>query len=171
MRGGPGGDVTTREGMRGLRRRWPTGVAIVTMATGEGFRGVTISSLVLLSVEPPLLAIALERDSQFQSFLAEDSVFGVNLLDRQQEFLAERFAGRAPVPDRSFAGVPHRLDAATGVPLIEGSLGFAVARVRQRVDAGDHLLVTGEVIEIELPPDSDDPMLVYDARYRSLEIP
>ena len=169
MRGGPGSDVTAREGMRGLRRRWPTGVAIVTVSTAEGLRGVTVSSLLLLSVEPPLLAIALEADAAFQGFLPVDSMFGVSLLDRPQEFLAERFAGRAPVPDGIFTGVPHRLHE-SGVPLIAGSLGYAVAEVRQRVEAGDHLLLIGEVIDAELPPDSDDPMLVYDGRYRGLEI-
>jgi flavin reductase (DIM6/NTAB) family NADH-FMN oxidoreductase RutF len=155
--------------MRGLRRRWPTGVAIVTVRTSEGLRGVTVSSLLLLSVEPPLLAIALEADAEFQSLLPVGARFGISLLERSQEFLAERFAGRAPVPDSAFTGVPHRMHE-SGVPLIAGSIGFAVAKVRQRIETGDHLLLTGEAIDVELPPDSDDPMLVYDGRYRGLEI-
>jgi flavin reductase (DIM6/NTAB) family NADH-FMN oxidoreductase RutF len=170
VRGGPSSEAGTGvEGVRALRRRWPTGVAIVTVTVDGGLRGATVSSLMHLSLEPPLIAVALERDAAFQGFLNKGARFAVSILDRQQEFISERFAGRAPVPDSRFTGVPHHL-VGGGLPVIDGSLASCVAEVTDRIETGDHLLIVGQVKHAELFPDTDEPLLVYDARYRGLEI-
>lgn len=170
VRGGPSLAATSSiEGMRALRRRWPTGVAIVTIAWDGGFRGATVSSFLPLSVDPPVVAIGLERDAGFQHLMQTGVRFAVSVLDWKQEFLSERFAGRAPVPDKAFSGVPHHLTE-SGLPVIDGCLGACVGEVSDRIDTGDHLLVVGKMISAEMFPDSDDPLLVYDGRYRSLEI-
>ncbi len=166
---GPGTNSRgTSEGMRAFRSRWPSGVAILTIAHDGGFRGVTVSALLPLSVDPPTLAVALQRDSLFHHSLEPGTRVGISILDRQQEFLAERFAGRAPVPDPSFTGVPHRV--VEGIPLLNGSIGWCLASVERMQDEGDHLLVIASSHWFELPPDTDDPMILYETRYRGLDI-
>ncbi|MGC4192760.1 MAG: flavin reductase family protein [Thermomicrobiales bacterium] len=160
---------------RAIRRRWPTGVAIITtMAQDGAFRGATAGSLMMLSLEPPTLALGLAIESSFHQMLTEGKVFAIAVLDRTGEFLADRFAGRAPVPDARFSGIPHdRRPVAGGtVPVLSGSavLVWAGCRVTARTVTGDHVLVLGEVLTGALGEDTDDPLLYYEGRYRGLEV-
>lgn len=152
-----------------LRRRWVSGVAVVTVLDGDnGFRGVSVSSVVVVSIEPPIVAVALSTDGSVHRLVADGTAFAISLLDDSQTFLAERFAGRAPVPDAGFTGVPHRVHA-SGLPVIEGAIGWCVGVVRRVIPAGDHVLVLGGIEDGAMADDTDDPLVSYEGRYRSLE--
>ncbi len=167
VRGGSGGNVGEQD-MRAFRRRWTCGVAVVTIVTDGGLRGATVSGLLPLSVDPPSIAFALQDGSRFLSMLDVGTKIGVSVLDRAQEFTAERFAGRAPVPDGEFGGIGHRRDNA--VAWLDGAMAWALGQVDRLQIEGDHVLVVASISEIEIPADTDDPMVVYDARYLSLEM-
>ncbi len=94
--------------------------------------------------------------------------FTVSVLERRHEFLAERFAGRAPLPDARLTGVPHRA-ATSGLPYLTGALAWFDCRVREVHDGGDHLLVVGEATAVGLGEDTDDPLVYYEGRYRAIE--
>src|SRR5450756_2894264 len=79
--------------------RVPAGVVVISARTGSGYRGLTASSLVAISVDPPLVLVGLEREAATRSAVAEGKAFNVNVLTRSQEFIADRFAGRAPAID------------------------------------------------------------------------
>lgn len=160
---------------RGFRRRWPTGVAIVTTTAPEAtWRGVTVGSLMLLSLEPPTLALGLATESSFHELLTPGRPFAVTILDRSGEFLADRFAGRAPVPDARFNGIPHTMQEITGeaIPVVSGTaaLAWAGCRVLSNAANGDHALILGEIVCGDLAPDTDDPLLFYEGHYRGLEV-
>jgi flavin reductase (DIM6/NTAB) family NADH-FMN oxidoreductase RutF len=140
----------------------------VTTAETGGYRGTTVSALTPVSLEPPRLLVCLERASRMAELIPETSVFAVSILDRAQEFLAERFAGRAPVPDPRLTGISYTV-AANGCPVLGGSLAWVACRVVAVHDGGDHLIVVGEVAESSVGPDTDDPLLTYEGRYRSIE--
>jgi flavin reductase (DIM6/NTAB) family NADH-FMN oxidoreductase RutF len=168
VRGGPGASQAAANDMRSFRRRWASGVSVVTVNVEQGFRGATVSGLLPLSVDPPTVALSFEADAAFQHFLQPGTRIGISILDRSQEFLSERFAGRAPVPDASFSGVSHQI--VDGVPLLTGAIAAGVGEVMEHVVSGDHILVIAGIDRIELGPDTDDPMLLFEGRYRSLEI-
>lgn len=155
-------------GLRAVRRRWASGVAVVTTADAGGYRGTTVSALSPVSLEPPRLLVCLERAGRMAELIPETGIFAVSILDRAQEFLAERFAGRAPVPDPHLTGVPHTV-VANGCPVLDGALAWAACRVVAVHDGGDHLIVVGEVVESWSGADTDDPLLTYEGRYRSIE--
>ena len=152
----------------GIRRRWASGVAVVTARERDGsLRGITVTSLMVVAQEPPILAVALTASGSFHELAPVDAVLGVSLLDSSHEFLTERFAGRAPVPDARFAGVPHRIEG--GVPILDDASAWCIVRVSSRQDAGDHVLVLLNIKDSALGPDTDDPLLRYEGRYRRLE--
>ena len=161
--GGPAVD-----GLRAVRRRWASGVAVVTTTDGNGYRGATVSAFTPVSLEPPLVLVCLEREGRMAELVPATGVFAVSLLDRAQEFLAERFAGRAPVPDPRLTGIPHAL-AANGCPVLTGALAWLSCRAVAVHDGGDHLIVVGRVEESFVGPDTDDPLLTYEGRYRAVE--
>src|SRR5690349_9411870 len=84
---------------RALRRRWATGVAVVTATAPDGLRGITVSSLMVVSLDPPLLAFCPAVEGSFADLIAASGRFAVSILDRDQTVLADRFAARGPLPD------------------------------------------------------------------------
>ena len=108
---------TAPELMRAFRRRWTTGVAVMTLREGERLRGITLTAMMPLSIEPPLVAVALTAGGEFAAMAEDGTRCAISILVRSQEFISERFAGRAPVPDAAFSGVAHQMDE-HGVPIL-----------------------------------------------------
>lgn len=160
------GDLT--EQMRRWRRRWTSGVAIATTSASDGsLRGITLTAVLPLSLEPPLVAFAVAADGEFRPILEGAGRCCVQILDRDHGFISERFAGRAPLPDARFTGVPHEM--IEDMPVISGSLAWAIGDIERIDPAGDHVLVVVQVTSVSVGDDTDDPLLSYEGRYRGLE--
>ena len=156
--------------LRAVRRRWASGVAVVTTVDGDGgFRGATVSAFTAVSLDPPLVLVCIDRSGRMSEMVPEAGIFAVSILESDQEFLAERFAGRAPLPDRHFTGVPFQV-AGNGCPILDGAHAWYACGVAATHDGGDHVIVIGAVEEAGVGPETDDPLLTYDARYRRLEV-
>ncbi len=148
---------------RDAMARLPAGVVVVTARAGDGYRGLTASSLVSVSLEPPLVAVALERESATRAAVLAGGRFNVSVLTREQEFLADRFAGRAPAVD--WHSVPYRLGA-DRLPLLEGCAAWLECRLVATHEAGDHDVCIGQVLAAELG--AGDPLILWDRAFWSL---
>jgi len=132
--------------LRALMRRFPSGVAVVTVDL-EGERiGLTVSSLVSLSLEPPLVGLAVSRQAALHELLRRAGSFGVSLLGEGQEELATRFSRGVP-PIALWTGVAVR--EGPRAPLLEGALGWLECETRAEHAVGDHTLFVGEVVSAE----------------------
>lgn len=166
----PTADETIAERMRAFRRRWASGLVVVTTATEAGLRGITVAAFMVVSLDPPLVAFCPTAEGEFGRLLTTSGRFAVSILDRAagHEYLADRFAARGPLPDAAFSGIPHEM-LPSGLSVLSGTLGWVEAEVVEVTPAGDHLLVLGRVTASRLPPDTDDPLLSYEGAYRGLE--
>jgi flavin reductase (DIM6/NTAB) family NADH-FMN oxidoreductase RutF len=153
------------EDLRALMRRSPSGVAVVTVAAGGEGIGLTVGTLVPLSVEPPLVGISVARDAALHELLREAGVFAVSLLAADQEAVAQHFARGVP-PIAHWHGIETR-EGVRGAPLIEGALGWLECDLQGERPAGDHTFFVGEALECELGR-AQPPLLYLDGRYRSL---
>jgi flavin reductase len=141
--------VSRGEELRRLMRRFPSGVAVVTVdADGERV-GLTVASLVSLSLEPPLVGVAIGRNAALHELLRAAGAFAVSLLAGGQEAIAAHFARGVP-PIALWAGVPTRPAAQTGAPLLDGALGWIECRTAAEHPVGDHTLFVGEVLTVEI---------------------
>ncbi len=145
--------------------RLPAGVVVVSARTESGYRGLTASSLVSISMDPPMVLVGLEREAATRAAIAEGKAFNVSVLTRSQEFIADRFAGRAPSIDPRWEGVPHRLGA-NGIPLIEGCAAWLECTLVEIHPAGDHDICLGEVIAASAG--SGDPLILWDRAFWTL---
>ena len=132
------------EEMRDAMARHAAGVAVVAANAAGGYRALTATSLLAVSVDPPLLLVSLDRLTATRDAIATARAFTVSLLERRQEFLAERFAGWAPVVDPRWREVPHRV-LESGLPALEGAIAWFDCVVEDLHPAGDHDLVVGRV--------------------------
>ena len=146
-------------------RRFPAGVAVVTVdADGERL-GLTVGTLVSLSFEPPLVGVSVAREAALHELLREAGGFAISLLAAGQEAVAQHFARGVP-PIAHWHGIETR-EGEHGAPLIEGALGWLECRVWAEWAAGDHTLFAGEVLSGALGQASP-PLLYLDRRYRPL---
>ncbi len=145
-------------------RLWPHGVSILSVdAEGERM-GVTVSSLVSLSLEPPLIGVSIGKQASCYELLRRAGRFAISLLGSEQEELARRFAGGRP-PIVHWQGVPTREGRAA--PLIEGALGWIEAETRAEHDAGDHTFFIADVLAVEHGP-SDRALVYRETTYHSV---
>lgn len=143
----------------------PAGVVVISTRIAGEYRGLTASSLVSISLDPPMVSVGLERESATRVALLETKAFNVNLLTRSQEFIADRFAGRAPAIDAHWRDLPHHLGA-NGIPLLEGCAAWLECRLTQVHPAGDHDLCLGEVTAAEIG--RGDPLVLWDRTFWTL---
>jgi flavin reductase (DIM6/NTAB) family NADH-FMN oxidoreductase RutF len=145
--------------------RLPSGVVVVSARLGTGYRGLTASSLVSISTDPPLVMVGLEREAATRTAVVETGAFNVSVLTRAQEFIAERLAGRAPAVDTVWREIPHRLGT-NGIPLIEGCAAWLECSLVEVHPAGDHDICIGKV-EAAVKG-AGDPLILWDRAFWTL---
>ena len=132
---------------RDLRRafgNFATGVTIVTTLDAQGNPcGFTANSFTSVSIDPPLLLVSIAKSAFGCEVFTASSGFAVNILARDQRELSNRFA--AAGTDK-FAGLDW-LSKESGSPLIDGVVAWFDCSHHQQVDAGDHIILIGQVLD------------------------
>jgi flavin reductase (DIM6/NTAB) family NADH-FMN oxidoreductase RutF len=140
-----------------------TGVTVVTAIGPQGPSGATANAVTSLSLEPPMMLACLDRGSRTLTAVRAQGRFGVNALTAGQAELARRFSAKDPAPDK-WAGVEW--SERQGLPRLEGALVWVACELRDLIDGGDHLILTGNVIDAEA--DDGRPLLFHRGDYRGL---
>lgn len=150
--------------LRGVMRQFPAGVAVVTVDLDGERAGLTLGTLISLSIDPPLVGFAIRKDAALHELLRRAEIFGVSLLAAGQEGLAQHFARGVP-PIALWQGV-EVLDE-DGPPLLAGSVGWLRGKVLAEHPAGTHTFFVGEVDTAAEGP-SDRPLAYLSQAYRDL---
>ncbi|HEX6762391.1 MAG TPA: flavin reductase family protein [Gaiellaceae bacterium] len=148
---------------RALFRRWPVGVSVVVAEVDGRRAGLTVSTLVSLSLEPRLVGISIALDSSLHEVIRHADEWAVSVLGGEQAHLAQHFARSVP-PIALWNGIEVREDDPR---LLVGAAGWLVARTVDVHSTGDHSFFVGEIVSLEhgAAPES----LVYVHRgYRTL---
>ena len=132
-----------------------SGVTIITAMEPAGPVGFTCQSFASLSLDPPMIAFAAAKSSTSWPRISAAGSFCVNILEESQEPLCRVFAESGA---DKFAGVGWTT-AASGAPVLDGALAWVDCELGAIVDAGDHELVTGRVLD--LGSSSGGPLLFY----------
>jgi flavin reductase (DIM6/NTAB) family NADH-FMN oxidoreductase RutF len=157
--------VTAAEDLRALMRRVPSGVAVVTVDTGRERVGLTVSSLLTLSLDPPLVGVSIGREAAMHELLRDAGWFAASLLAGGQERLAQHFARGVP-PIGMWQGIETEPEESRA-PQLAGAIGWLECRLVAEHETGDHTLFVGEAETARLG--SPGPPLVRCAGgYRSL---
>ncbi|SEL27760.1 NADH-FMN oxidoreductase RutF, flavin reductase (DIM6/NTAB) family [Roseovarius nanhaiticus] len=147
--------VTDTRALRDAFGRFATGVTVMTTREGDGTpRGFTANSFSSVSLDPPLVLVCIGNNAHSGPAFRAAPHFAVNVLADAQRDVAKLFASRSEDRfDRTewHAG-PHDL------PLLPGSLATLICAQHKLVEAGDHVVLIGEVLETQI---SDGPALGY----------
>jgi flavin reductase (DIM6/NTAB) family NADH-FMN oxidoreductase RutF len=136
------------EELREVMRRFPAPVAVVTARVEDERFGLTVGSLVSLSLNPPLVGISIGKDSSSHEPIRNAGGWAASLLGGDQTRVAQHFARSGIPPVALWVGVDVR-DGPRG-PLLEDAIGWLECRTVSEHDVGDHTIFVGEVESIEL---------------------
>jgi flavin reductase (DIM6/NTAB) family NADH-FMN oxidoreductase RutF len=139
-----------------------SGVTVITTSLDDTLHGTTASAVSSLSLEPPMLLIAMNRESATGQAVIASGAFAVNILGEGDDELARRFAAKG---GDKFAGVDVTLGD-HGQPLLVDALAQLVCRVRQQVEVATHVVFLAEVHEATARPGA--PLAYYRGKFGRL---
>lgn len=138
----------------GLR---PEPVCAITTCNEWGERiGMTATAVTSVSLDPPMLLLCVKSNALIASALRAQMPFVVHFLTAEQEEIARRLA--SPIEDK-FLGVSHRMNASGAARLNEAG-AILECEPAQIHEAGDHIIVVGEVTRVDLAA-TDAPALLF----------
>lgn len=134
-----------KQTFREIAGTYPTGVTVITGTNAEGRPvGMTANSFTTLSLSPLLVMFAIDKSASLFSDFMESPSFAVNILASQQEHVSRQFSKKNV--DR-FEGVAYKKSDMTGCPILENAASYFDCRIVDRHEAGDHVIVIGEVLD------------------------
>ena len=136
--------------LRALFREVPSPVGVVTVEAEGESAGLTVDSFVPLSLDPPLVGIALGRHAALHELIREAGRFAISILASGQEHLAQHFARGVP-PIAHWTGI-ETTRGENGAPLIADALGWIECRLAFAHEVGDHTFFVGEATRVERGP-------------------
>jgi cob(II)yrinic acid a,c-diamide reductase len=148
--------------------RRASAVAVVTTRTDAGLYGITVTTFCPVSTAPPLVLVSIDSLTRGADLLAASGCYGVTLLGSRQGFLADRFAGRAPLVNPRFDEAPYFTEG-SGAPLLRGGVAWFECRVVGIHEAGDHRLFVGAV-EAAGRGDAKAALVYFDRRFPALPL-
>ena len=136
--------------LRALFREIPSPVGVVTVEVAGEAAGLTVDSFGSLSIDPPLVGVALGRHAALLELIRESGAFAISVLASGQEHLAQHFARGVP-PIAHWTGI-ETTRGELGAPLIADALGWIECRLAFAHEVGDHTLFVGEATRVERGP-------------------
>jgi flavin reductase (DIM6/NTAB) family NADH-FMN oxidoreductase RutF len=171
------GETRLREACLRVLGHVPSPVAIVTLRVDGRPWGVTVSSFLSVTLDPPKVLVSLFRHTLAAQRITESGTFGVSLLSTEQQLVAETSA-RPGTPKflEAFCGELDLFQVdeygVTGSPGNHEDEPLAPPRVHaadhfqcdldQSIIVDDHVLLVGRVTDVAVAPRPRDPLVYVD---------
>jgi flavin reductase (DIM6/NTAB) family NADH-FMN oxidoreductase RutF len=139
------------------------GLYVLTVCAGDNLHSATVSWVSQVSFQPPLVLVALRRNSHLANLVRRTRRFALNILAADQQMIAEGFFSPVvePLAADTLAGFPFRTGPGH-CPLLTEALGWLECRLAAEPPTpGDHSLMLGEVTGAGVRRDSP-PMVLWD---------
>jgi flavin reductase (DIM6/NTAB) family NADH-FMN oxidoreductase RutF len=147
---------------RKIMGQFATGVTVVTTGGNGGLHGLTANAVASLSLNPPLVLVAVEKSAHSFEFLKKNRCFAINILRLDQEHISRRFAKPGP---KDFSGL-NTTTASTAAPILPGCVAYVDCRVVDILPGGDHEIFVGEIVSGEYH--GGEPLLYHAGGYHRL---
>ncbi len=158
---------------REVLTRFATGVTVVTTVedTADGPQpwGTTVNSFTGISLDPPLVLVSIGQERSIHPIIERTNKFGVNILGEDAQALSDCFAGApSPLPRSAFCDANFTLGEA-GLPVLDDAIAYLSCEVERVIEAGDHTIYLGRVIETSCRDEVGWPLLYFRRRYLRIE--
>lgn len=142
--------------LKAAMRRMPGPVALITTADPQGgaYAGLAASAVIPVSMDPPSMLVAVNRNASAHAPIVRAGRFGINLLCNSQTDLVARFASSERRAER-FSG--DEWSERAGLPYLPGACVSIFCSIDRTEQFGTHELFIGTVDAV-VPGSGTDPM-------------
>ena len=140
-------------------KRIVQGVYIISSAHDGKVNAMTAAWVSRASFDPPIITVAVGRGRYTYELIVKSGVFAVSTLSAEQVPLGKHFGLKSGRKHDKFASVDYETKA-TGSPILKDCAAWMDCRVLNGVDAGDHVVFIGEIIDAWV--NSNKETLIYD---------
>jgi flavin reductase (DIM6/NTAB) family NADH-FMN oxidoreductase RutF len=147
-------------------RQYAAGVCLLTIRDDIDDVGTTVSSVMSVSADPPLVAVGLDANGYPAEVLEAVGVCGLTVLGAGHAIVASRFASAGrPSARHLLESVPWTRTAGSGAIVLTGAPAALECRLDRIVPAGDHALALLEVTDVPVLDESIRPLLRLRGRF------
>ncbi|MBC6457788.1 flavin reductase family protein [Actinomadura sp. HBU206391] len=157
-----------RDEFRRVVGRFPTGITIVSTATGGVDHAMTVSAFTSLSLDPLLVLFCAEKIARFHDVVVSAGEWAVSVLGEGGRDVSQWFATRGRPMDGRLPGWNTVRGAHTGAAIFSDAVAALECRTHAVHDGGDHSIVVGEVLGVSRPDPGGRPLVYYEGRYGGL---
>lgn len=151
--------------VRRFRGRLASPVTIITAGDEATRTGLTVSSLMVVEGQPPMIHAVVTPGSDLYDVAADSGRFVVHICDRSSSGLADVFAGIRPNPGGLFSGTAT--DQTDFGPVLADLPNRLFCRTASTTEAGWSGLMVGQIDRVEVTG-LDDPLVYFRGGYRGL---
>ncbi|BBH63865.1 putative oxidoreductase [Actinoplanes sp. OR16] len=152
----------TPAALRSTLAGFTTGLSVVAAEVDGRIVGMPANSLVSVSLDPPLVALAFAHTSTTWPMLRRAGSWGISVLGEEQAQVLQYL--RRPAEER-FRGVEMTIDG--GAAFVRHALARITVTPRSDVEAGDHTLVLLEVKRLHRDT-TQRPLVFFDSTTHTL---
>lgn len=140
--------------------RFATGVTVITADYSGALHGMTANAFTSLSLDPPLVLIAVDKNAVTHGVLTQTDRFAVNILTTEQKEAAQFFAQKVK---EDYSGIALTT-LPSGQHCLAGNLAtLDCALYPPHFDGGDHTVFIGRVENVSLG--EGEPLLFYSGKF------
>jgi flavin reductase len=153
-----------REGLS----HFASGVTVVTTLQGGVDHAMTANAFTSVSLDPPLVLVCVEKSARFHQAVALSRYWGASVLAGPQVDIARWLATRGRPLEGQLEQIPHHRGEHTGAALLEAALCRVECRTWEMYDGGDHTIVVGEVVGVDVGDPTEDALMYFRSEFGRL---
>jgi flavin reductase len=149
--------------------RFATGVCVMTAVEGGLDHAMTANAFTSVSLEPLLVLVCVETEARFHDAVLASGQWAVSILDGSARPVADWLATRGRPLHGQLDRIGFRRGPKTGAALLEQASAWLECRTHAVYPGGDHSIVVGEVLTVDVGPDGGGSLLYHRSGYSRLE--
>lgn len=147
-------------------RQYAAGVCLLTVRDDIDDVGSTVSSVMSVSAEPPLVAVGTAAGGYLAEVLEAVGTCALNLLAAEHATVASGFASAGrPSARHLLEPVPWQRAALSGAIVLDDAAAALDCRVHEVLPAGDHVIALLEVLDVPVLNPDATPLIRLRGRY------
>jgi flavin reductase (DIM6/NTAB) family NADH-FMN oxidoreductase RutF len=147
-------------------RQYAAGVCLLTVRDDIDDVGTTVTAVMSVSADPPLVAVGLSAGGYPAEVLESVGSCGLTVLAAEHAIVASRFASAGrPSARHLLESVPWTRGQHSGAIVLTGGLAALDCRLESLIEAGDHVLALLAVENVPVIEPAGRPLLRVRGRF------